>query len=90
MRREGRTGQEADYPLRWPETTAYMLAKVMVPLQTGLLEERLLSDTNVGVDLTLGVFYHRRNWQKVLEAPTSGSSLGVVIVSLAMDVAALP
>jgi len=43
-RRKGRVDQEADYAVAavgWPEKIAYMLARVLAPLQKDLLEERL-------------------------------------------------
>ena len=42
MRRRGRAEQEAEAApsAGWPEKTAYMLAKVLAPLQKDLLEER--------------------------------------------------
>ncbi|CAE7209382.1 unnamed protein product, partial [Symbiodinium microadriaticum] len=44
MRRRGRAEQEAEAApsAGWPEKTAYMLAKVLAPLQKDLLEERRL------------------------------------------------
>ena len=39
-RRKGRVDNEADGAVGWPEMIAYMLARVLAPLQKDLLEER--------------------------------------------------
>ena len=39
-RRKGRVDNEADGAAGWPEKIAYMLARVLAPLQKDLLEER--------------------------------------------------
>ena len=39
-RRKGRVDNEADGAVGWPEKIAYMLARVLAPLQKDLLEER--------------------------------------------------